>query len=247
MRLSITSWISSFQRLPFVDLYSIMALYFRKKIMEKINRSTKKQTTIVRLILAAVLLFSVCTFFGITSQKALAATPTDCPNGQVYRYSVSKCVTNTFGCVPGQAYDEVDGCVGGSNAQTVTCPDGTTTVLKGSESQCPAVTGKVCGGGTDSTGKANSTVTTSIDLGCRGKGNPILDLTFAVIRFLSTGVGIVLVGSMIWAGIQYTASRGDPGATAKAIGRIRSNVVALLIFIFAYAILNYIIPGQLLK
>jgi len=66
---------------------------------------------------------------------------------------------------------------------------------------------------------------------------------FAIIRFLTTGVGLVLIGSMVVAGIQYASSRGDPQATASALNRIMSNVIALLIFLFAYAILNYVIPG----
>ncbi len=87
----------------------------------------------------------------------------------------------------------------------------------------------------------------SIDLGCRHKGNPILDMLFAVIRFLSVGVGLVVIGSIIVAGIQYTTSRGDPQATAKALGRVYSTVGALLLFIFAYAILNWLVPGAILK
>ena len=105
-----------------------------------------------------------------------------------------------------------------------------------------AAAAHACGSGTN----GNSSYTPSIELGCQGKGNPIEDLLFAIIRFLSTGVGLVIIASLIVAGIQYTTSRGDPGATAKAIGRIRSNMVALLVFVFAYAILNYVIPGQLL-
>jgi hypothetical protein len=110
-----------------------------------------------------------------------------------------------------------------------------------------ASAGLVCGGGKDAYGKANPTVRMSFNLGCTGHGNPILDVTFAIIRFLSAGVGLVIVGSMIVAGIQYIGSRGDPNATAQAINRIRSNVIALLLYIFGFAILNYIIPGQLLK
>jgi len=99
-----------------------------------------------------------------------------------------------------------------------------------------------CGGGAGET-----SVTTSIDIGCRGIGNPIADAAFAIIRFLSDGVGLVIIASLIWGGIQYSASRGDPQATASAIDRLRANIVALLIFIFSYAILNYIIPAGFLK
>jgi hypothetical protein len=96
-----------------------------------------------------------------------------------------------------------------------------------------------CGDGKDGHGQ----YTPSIDLGCQARGNPILDMTFGIVRFLSDGVGLVIVGSLIVGGIQYTTSRGDPQATAKAMGRIQSTIIALLIFIFSYAILNYIIPS----
>lgn len=103
-----------------------------------------------------------------------------------------------------------------------------------------------CGG--DKNGHKNSdSVETSINIGCDGKGNAILDMLFAIIRFLSYGVGLVLVASLIVGGIQYTASTGDQQATATAVKRLKSVIVALLLFIFAYAILNYVIPGAVLK
>ena len=105
----------------------------------------------------------------------------------------------------------------------------------------PAYAGTTCG----QSGQGQTK--TSIDIGCKGKGNPITDATFAIIRFLTNGVGVVLVGSMVYAGIQYTSARGDPGSTAKAINRIRSNIIAMLLFVFAYALLNYVIPGRVLN
>jgi hypothetical protein len=101
-----------------------------------------------------------------------------------------------------------------------------------------------CGDGAKGNGQA---YTPSIDLGCRGKGNPIMDATFGIIRFLSDGVGLVIVASTVYAGIQYASSRGDPNATAQAIKRIQSNAIALLIFIFGYAILNYVLPAGFLQ
>jgi hypothetical protein len=106
----------------------------------------------------------------------------------------------------------------------------------------PVPSGDKCGGG-----DGNATVDISINIGCQGKGNPIIDMLFAAIRFLTAGVGIVVVGSVIVAGIQYTASRGDPNGTAAAIKRITSAFVALLIYIFAAAILNFVIPAGVLK
>lgn len=99
-----------------------------------------------------------------------------------------------------------------------------------------------CGGG-----KGEQSVKIAIDLGCKGHGNPVADLTFAIIRLLSIGVGLVVVGSIVVAGIQYTTSQDDPKATAAAEGRIKSAIIALLVYIFAYAILNYVIPAGFFK
>jgi len=95
-------------------------------------------------------------------------------------------------------------------------------------------------------GSGDTETTTAIDIGCEGKGNAIADMLFAIIRILSDGVGLVVIASIVFAGIQYSASQGNPQETAKAVNRIRSSVFALLIFIFGYAILNYLIPGTFL-
>ncbi len=94
----------------------------------------------------------------------------------------------------------------------------------------------VCGSGSD-------TVKTSIDFGCVGKGNPILDLLFSIIRLLSDGVGLVIIASITVAGIQYIFSSGNPQAVAAASKRIQSSFTALILFLFIYAILNYIVPA----
>ncbi len=99
----------------------------------------------------------------------------------------------------------------------------------------------------DECGAPGDAVKVSINVGCRGQGNPIVDMLFAFIRFLSAGVGIVVIGSIVVAGIQYTTSQGDPNATAKALGRINSSGIALLIYIFAAALLNFIIPAGIFK
>ncbi len=104
---------------------------------------------------------------------------------------------------------------------------------------------------------AGDVVHTSINFGCYGDvcvnsntnpyctspHNPIIDLSFAIIRLLSDGVGLVIIASIILAGIQYTFSRGEPQSVANATKRIQSSAIALLLFIFAYALLNFIIPN----
>lgn len=95
--------------------------------------------------------------------------------------------------------------------------------------------------------KDKNAVVTGMDFGCKHKGNAVLDLTFAIIRFLTLGVGVVVIGSMVFAGIQYTASRGDPNATGQALKRIASSAGALVLFMFIYAILNWVVPNTLLQ
>lgn len=60
---------------------------------------------------------------------------------------------------------------------------------------------------------------------------------------LSVLIGVVLIGSTIYAGIQYTSSAGDPGKVQKAKGRLASNVIVLILYIFSASILNFILPG----
>lgn len=99
----------------------------------------------------------------------------------------------------------------------------------------------------DVCGAGDNKVKTTIDIGCKGLGNPILDALFAIIRFLTLGAGLIMIGSMIVAGIQYSTSRGDPQATAAAIKRITATFIALLLFLFIYAISNWLVPAGILK
>lgn len=96
------------------------------------------------------------------------------------------------------------------------------------------------------TGGGNDAVYPAFDIGCRGEGNPIVDLLFAIIRILTTGVGFALVGSIIIAGFEYVTAAGDPNKTAMAKKRLVSNLlVALPLYLLTYAILNWIVPGAI--
>ena len=66
------------------------------------------------------------------------------------------------------------------------------------------------------------------------------------INVLSATVGVVVVGMVIAGGIQYSVSGDDPQAVAKAKSRISSALLALVVFIFSYAFLQWIVPGGIL-
>jgi hypothetical protein len=113
----------------------------------------------------------------------------------------------------------------------------------------------ICGndgiqGNATETSENENEVRVAFDFGCRGDQytgnlNPVIDIMFAIFRFLSAGVGLVVIGSIIVAGIQYATSAGNPQATQAAIKRISSSVVALLLFMFMFTLANFLVPGGL--
>ncbi|MDB5183207.1 MAG: hypothetical protein JWO47_991 [Candidatus Saccharibacteria bacterium] len=66
------------------------------------------------------------------------------------------------------------------------------------------------------------------------------------INILSAVVGIVVTGVIIWGGIEYSTSGGDPAKVQAAKKKIYNGVFSLIAFIFTYAFLQYIIPGGVL-
>lgn len=99
-------------------------------------------------------------------------------------------------------------------------------------------------------GKGDNEYKTRINFGCLGPAaktnmTPVEDLLYSLVRFLSYGVGLVLIASMIVAGIQYSTSEGNPEATQAAKNRIRDAVIGLFIYLFAFAIVQYLVPGGL--
>ena len=95
-----------------------------------------------------------------------------------------------------------------------------------------------CGGGDDA-------VKTQFNFGCQGKGGVIEDFAYAIIRFLSYGVGLVLAASLIYAGIMYSTSSGNPENTQAAKKRILNTMIGLIFYIFIFAIIQYLVPGGL--
>lgn len=108
--------------------------------------------------------------------------------------------------------------------------------------------GKYPCGKKDPAGKG-SVVLTKFNIGCLGTkytGNslsPIEDMAYALLRFLSAGVGVVLVIAIIWSGIQYSASEGNPEATQAAKGRIQAVFMGLIFYLFSFALVQYLVPG----
>lgn len=82
---------------------------------------------------------------------------------------------------------------------------------------------------------------------CEQRNNPIINLVFSLIRFLTFGIGILIIFSIILSGFQYMTAQGNSQTTGKALKRIFNAVIALLLYIFAFAIMNYLVPGGLIQ
>ena len=91
----------------------------------------------------------------------------------------------------------------------------------------------------------NHGVDLAFDIGCTGTGEPIPDMLRAGARFLSVGVGLVVVLFIIVSGIQYISSAGNPQGIEAAKGKLTNAIIALLVFIFMFAILQFLIPDGL--
>ncbi len=99
-------------------------------------------------------------------------------------------------------------------------------------------------------GKGPAEVETRFDFGCLGEDSPedigpIEDLAYALIRFLTAGIGLVMVASIVYAGVQYASSEGNPEATVAAKKRIQNALIGLIFYIFIFALVQYLVPGGL--
>jgi hypothetical protein len=75
---------------------------------------------------------------------------------------------------------------------------------------------------------------------------PIISLLVTFIRFLTIGVGIAVAGGIITGGIIYGTARGNSSQTQKGVIVIVNAVVGLLLYLFMFAILNFLIPGGII-
>lgn len=75
------------------------------------------------------------------------------------------------------------------------------------------------------------------------KENPIVKQLNNIVKFLSAGVAIVVIGMIIVGGIQYAIAGDNPTAVSAAKKRITDALLAFVVFLFTFAFLQWLIPG----
>lgn len=68
--------------------------------------------------------------------------------------------------------------------------------------------------------------------------NDLVTTIFNVVLALAGAVAVVFI---IWGGIQYTLSQGEPNKIKKAKDTLLYSIVGLIIVMFSFVILNYVI------
>lgn len=81
--------------------------------------------------------------------------------------------------------------------------------------------------------------------GDTANGGVIISYLKEILKFLSGGVGIVILLMLTVAGIQYMTAAGQPEQVKAAKNRIQNALTGLVLFLIAFAVLNLIIPGSI--
>lgn len=77
-----------------------------------------------------------------------------------------------------------------------------------------------------------------------GTGSDDLDkILNTIINGLSALVGLVVIISLIVAGIQYMTARDNASQVSAAKGRIVMTLLSLFLFMMGYSLLQWLIPG----
>lgn len=95
-------------------------------------------------------------------------------------------------------------------------------------------------------------VSTFFDFNCSGsnasKGgreNPIVNLMLTVLSWATGFVALATVGAIVYGGILYTTAQDNAAQTQKGIMYVVDSVIGLVLWLSAYVLINFIVPGGL--
>lgn len=76
-------------------------------------------------------------------------------------------------------------------------------------------------------------------------GGAIIAYLKVLLKYVASLVGSIVILMIVIGGVQYIVSAGDPTQIKNAKERIINSIIALVLFLSSFAILNFIIPGGL--
>ncbi|MBB1535934.1 hypothetical protein HG462_000975 [Candidatus Saccharibacteria bacterium] len=101
--------------------------------------------------------------------------------------------------------------------------------------------GKVkCPDGKDATGNS---LTECGGLKGSSNQNDLMAQANTIINVVIGVIGFVAVAFIIFGGVQYTTSAGDPGKVKKAKDTILYGIIGLVVSMLAYAIVNFVLAN----
>jgi len=136
---------------------------------------------------------------------------------------------------------------GNGAASAVNCPSELTTptriTLATVAAATPALTG--CGTTAAPTPGVNCVANTpDSNIGINTANNTLIDTYLnPLIKLLSVLVGVAVTFGVIYGGIEYSMSAGDPQKASNGRKHIRNAVLALVAYALTLGFLNFIIPG----
>mgnify|MGYP001590616622 CR=1 FL=1 len=76
--------------------------------------------------------------------------------------------------------------------------------------------------------------------------NPIFFYLRNILIFLGGGIGLAVVGGIVAGAYMYITARANASQTQRGQTIIMNSIIGLLLFIFMYAILQFLIPGGII-
>lgn len=211
-------------------------------------------------ILLPVLWLSLVIILGVQLvQPVHAATPAGCPGGPAGPPSAGTVCPDGSTPVPDPTLPL--GCPGSAqqgpvaSTYTVQCPARAgreACTYSKATNQCLKADGQNAMPGGSSAPTSSTTPTSSTPSGasrtCTAEPlTPancwIVSYVVDAINILSGLVGVVIVIMIAVGGLQYSSARDNPQATQAAKDKIRNAILALVLFIFGTAFLQYLVPG----
>ena len=86
-----------------------------------------------------------------------------------------------------------------------------------------------------------------VDKGTTIENNVIVVWMSNIIKFLTVGIGLAATGGIVYGGFLYLTAQGNAGKAQKGVATIMNALIAILLYALMFAIINFIIPGGVLR